>query len=319
SVSAGIAGGIAGGNTAGAAAGASAGKNSVENNYLSADQTTSWLEKYKSASTDEERKKLVDVASKANAAQQQKALNTQISKDYLVKQQDDLIQLMQSPGCDADCKQLAQYSINQLSPVIDNYDEMQRSNNIPKAAIATISLSIPILGRAVAPAVADLIGSSTLATRGVSAATSGIANATSQAYNIHNDPSEVFSPNSLITAMITGAATTGMKYVGTTAVSTAGAGISSLIDGKNPTAPMIGAAGGATLGYLFGLGVQKVDNKVWNPWSNGFKDYQNSRMPSIIEPPKVNQLPAIAGATAGGYLSERAGKAGEDYVKGKLK
>ena len=314
-VSAGMAGGIAGGNTAGAAAGASAGKNAVENNYLSADQTTSWLEKYKSASTDEERKKLVDVASKADAAQQQKALNTQISKDYLVKQQDDLIQLMQSPGCDADCKQLAQYSINQLSPVIDNYDEMQRSNNIPKAAIATISLSIPILGRAVAPAVADLIGSSTLATRGVSAATSGIANATSQAYNIHNDPSEVFSPNSLITAMITGAATTGMKYVGTTVVSTAGAGISSLIDGKSPTVPMIGAAGGATLGYLFGLGVQKVDNKVWNPWSNGFKDYQNSRMPSIIEPPKVNQLPVIAG----GYLSERAGKAGEDYAKGKLK
>lgn len=138
-------------------------------------------------------------------------------------------------------------------------------------------------------------------------------------YTIYNDPSDVFSPNSLITAMITGAATTGMKYVGTTAVSTAGAGISSLIDGKNPTAPMIGAAGGATLGYLFGLGVQKVDNKVWNPWSNGFKDYQNSRMPSTIEPPKVNQLPAIAGATAGGYLSERAGKAGEDYVKGKLK
>ena len=319
SISAGIAGGLAGDSTLSAATGSQAGKNAVENNYLSADQTTSWLEKYKSASTDEERKKLVDVASKADAAQQQKALNTQISKDYLVKQQDDLIQLMQSPGCDADCKQLAQYSINQLSPVIDNYDEMQRSNNIPKAAIATISLSIPILGRAVAPAVADLIGSSTLATRGVAAATSGIANATSQAYNIHNDPSEVFSPNSLITAMITGAATTGMKYVGTTAVSTAGAGISSLIDGKNPTAPMIGAAGGATLGYLFGLGVQKVDNKVWNPWSNGFKDYQNSRMPSIIEPPKVNQLPAIAGATAGGYLSERAGKVGEDYAKEKLK
>jgi len=67
------------------------------------------------------------------------------------------------------------------------------------------------------------------------------------------------------------------------------------------------------------LGVQKVDNKVWNPWSNGFKDYQNSRMPSIIEPPKVNHLPAIAGATAGGYLSERAGKVGEDYAKEKLK
>jgi len=48
----------------------------------------------------------VDVASKADAAQQQKALNTQISKDYLVKQYDDLIQLMQSPRCDADCKQL---------------------------------------------------------------------------------------------------------------------------------------------------------------------------------------------------------------------
>lgn len=71
----------------------------------------------------------MDVASKADATQQQKALNTQISKDYLVKQQDDLIKLMQSLGCDADCQRLTQYSINQLTPVIDNYDELQRSNN----------------------------------------------------------------------------------------------------------------------------------------------------------------------------------------------
>jgi len=236
----------------------------------------------------------VDVASKADATQQQKALNTQISKDYLVKQQDELIQLTQSPDCDADCQRLAQYSINQLTPVIDNYDALQRGNNLPKAAIATISLAMPVLGRAVAPSVAEWIGSSTLATRGVAAATSGVANATSQVYTIYNDPSQKFSPNSLITSMITGASSVGMKYVGTTVVSTAGAGISSLIDGKDPTAPMIGAAGGATLGYLFGLGVQKVDNKVWNPWSNGFKDSPNTNMPSIIEPPKINQLPAIA-------------------------
>lgn len=50
----------------------------------------------------------MDVASKADAAQQEKAMKTAITKDYLTQQQGDLIKLMQSPGCDADCQKLAQ-------------------------------------------------------------------------------------------------------------------------------------------------------------------------------------------------------------------
>lgn len=48
--------------------------------------------------------------------------------------------------------------------MIDNYEKPQRDNSIPKAAIATISLAMPVIGRAVAPKVAawagSLIGSS---------------------------------------------------------------------------------------------------------------------------------------------------------------
>ncbi|AJZ91709.1 hypothetical protein VW41_23160 [Klebsiella michiganensis] len=92
------------------------------------------------------------VASKADATQQQKALNTQISKDYLVKQQDDLIKLMQSLGCDAACQRLTQYSINQLTPVIDNYDELQRSNNF-----LSVSKNTELVGGLIGNGTADTV------------------------------------------------------------------------------------------------------------------------------------------------------------------
>ncbi|MBF7958564.1 hypothetical protein [Rahnella victoriana] len=48
---------------------------------------------------------------------------------------------------------MAQYSIDQLSPIINNSVVLQQGNNIPRAAIATITLAIPVLSKAVAPVV----------------------------------------------------------------------------------------------------------------------------------------------------------------------
>lgn len=282
----------------------------MENNYLSAEQTTSWLDKYKAASTDEERKKLVDVASKADASQQQKALNTQISKDYLVKQQDDLIKLTQSPGCDADCQKLAQYSINQLTPVIDNYDEMQRSNNIPKAAIATISLALPVLGRAVAPSIVEWAGSSTLVNRGISAVTSGAANAAVQGYSIYEDPkNNSFSWGSVGTAAFTGGITANMGLYNTVAINSGIAGVSSVIDGKSPWLPMTGAAMKATVGWYAGETISnKIDTKL-NPWSKGFNERFNSEFPTISAPIKIDTFtPSIFGGAGGATGAEITNK-----------
>ena len=303
----GLAGGLAGDSTASAAYAAQAGKTTVENNYLTGDQITSWLTTYEKASTDEARKKLVDAATKADAAQQQKALNTQITKEHLTQQQDELIRLIQSPGCDAKCRDIAQYSIDQLTPVIDNYAELQRGNNIPKAAIATISLAIPVLSKAVTPAIGEWIGSQAIANRVVGAGIAGTANTASQVYNMHNDPTETFSPASLFTSVISGGISVGMKAPGTIIVSTAGAGVSSLIDGKNPLPSMLGAAGGATAGYYAGKGIEWSGNRLLNPSVNGLKDMRSSTFPSLIYPPKVNPIPGIAGAAGGSALSERAG------------
>ncbi|EOV9629657.1 VENN motif pre-toxin domain-containing protein [Cronobacter dublinensis] len=100
-------GSMAAGNSTGIGSGANAARVEVENNYLTAKQTMSWLEKYRDATTDEQRKKLIDLASQIDASQHEKALSTQITKDYLVKQQDDLIRLLQSTQCDVDCRKMA--------------------------------------------------------------------------------------------------------------------------------------------------------------------------------------------------------------------
>ncbi|EOC1340669.1 VENN motif pre-toxin domain-containing protein, partial [Cronobacter dublinensis] len=56
-------GSMAAGNSTGIGSGANAARVEVENNYLTAKQTMSWLEKYRDAITDEQRKKLIDLAS----------------------------------------------------------------------------------------------------------------------------------------------------------------------------------------------------------------------------------------------------------------
>ncbi|ALB67050.1 hypothetical protein AFK67_11380 [Cronobacter dublinensis subsp. dublinensis LMG 23823] len=256
---------MAAGNSTGIGSGANAARVEVENNYLTAKQTMSWLEKYRDAITDEQRKKLIDLASQIDASQQEKALSTQITKDYLVKQQDDLIRLLQSSQCDVDCRKMAQYSINQLSPIIDNYGQLQAHNNIPKALVASVSLSIPLLSRAIAPTISEWVGSQQLAKRLVGAGIGGTANTMSQVQNIINNPNEKFSISSLFIATVSAGLSTGMKMPGTVMVSSADAGISSVIDGKNPLPPIVGAASGSLVGYYTAAGFEKVGNKYINP------------------------------------------------------
>ncbi|EOC1340663.1 hypothetical protein ACI09V_004298 [Cronobacter dublinensis] len=105
---------------------------------------------------------------------------------------------------------------------------------------------------------------------------------------------------------------------GTVMVSSAGAGISSVIDGKNPLPPIVGAASGSLVGYYTAAGFEKVGNKYINPWRNGFKDMPNGKLPFIINPPTTSALPSTTGAATGSYLSERFGKRMEDITAGKI-
>ncbi|WP_413726394.1 hypothetical protein [Sodalis sp. RH16] len=131
-------------------------------------------------------------------------METRISQSYLTQQQDELIRLVQSQDCGDDCRALAQYSIDQLSPIIDNYDELQRSNNIPRAAVATVTLALPILSKGVAPYVAEWMGGATAASRVIGMGTSGGANALMQGYKIYQNPDEDFSYASFGTSILTG-------------------------------------------------------------------------------------------------------------------
>ncbi|WP_391528553.1 hemagglutinin repeat-containing protein [Photorhabdus akhurstii] len=318
-LAAGLAGGIAGDSTGSAVTGAQAGKNAIENNFLKAGQITSWLEKYKASSTDEEKNRLIEVASKADQDQQQKAIETKISKDYLMKQQEELIKLIQSPNCDADCTKLTEYSLNQISPVINNYDTLQKSNNIPRAVIATISLALPTLAKTATPAVTNWIGSTTIANRAIGVGTTGLANLGMQGYNIYNNPQENFSYTSFGTSLITGGATAGMGYWGTAATNTLGAGVSSVIDGNSPWLPMGGAFVGSSVGYGVTKGTTNyLDNKM-NPWSNGFKERFNLINPSISAPPLVSPAPGIVGSAVGAVGSETANKVIMDELSSKDK
>ncbi|MGR2858976.1 hypothetical protein FY046_23370 [Erwinia sp. 1181_3] len=203
--------------------------------------------------------------------------------------------------------------------MIDNYEKLKWSNNIPKAAIATISLAIPVLSKAVAPAIGEWVGSQAVAQRLVGAGIAGAANTTSQIQNMLNDPKEQFNPASLFIATISAGVSTGMKIPGTVIVSTVGAGIDGMIDGKNPIPKMVGAAGGAFLGYYSGLGVEKITNAYLNPWKNGFKDSKNSIFPWITNPPKISPIPSQGGAAVGSYFSERAGKHFEEKTESAIK
>ncbi|MEX6162714.1 VENN motif pre-toxin domain-containing protein [Proteus mirabilis] len=192
-LAAGLAGGLTTGDVAGAITGSQAGKNAVENNYLHAKQITTWLDKYAEASSDKERAELVEIANSVDKEQQQKAFDTLISKEHLEKQKSELVTLLNSNSCNDDCKRIAQYSIEQLNPIIENYNELQRGNNIPRAAVATITLALPVLSKPLAPYVSRWMGSTTLTNRVTGAGISGLANLGMQGYNIYENPNTEFN------------------------------------------------------------------------------------------------------------------------------
>ncbi|RDU78007.1 hypothetical protein CHH34_20240 [Aeromonas veronii] len=209
-------------------------------NYLTHKQITDWLDKYGSAATPEERERLLSAAQQVDKVQLEKALQTAISKDALIAQQDDLMQLIQSADCNPSCKALSQHSLNQLTPIIDGYEELERGNNIPKAVIATISLGIPVFSKVVAPTVGKWLGSATIGERLVGVGISGAANAGTQIY--YGEP---FSWVTFGASMVTGGATVNMGYWGATTVNAAGSGITSLIEQKSPWIPMMASVAGS--------------------------------------------------------------------------
>ncbi len=307
SLAAGIAGGLVGGDTSSAANAGQAGKTTVENNYLSAKQITSWVDKYDNASTDEDKKKLIAMAENLDKEQLQKALDTKISKDYLEQQKNELTALLNSGNCNSDYRYIAQTSINQLTPIIDNYGDLEITNKIPRAAIATITLGLPMMSKAVSPYVSSWLGSTSVANRVIGVTTTGTANLGMQGYNIYKNPENTdFSYANFGTSLLTGGITPGMGYWGTVTTNTTGVGVSSLIDGKSPWPSMGGAFIGSSVGYGVGLGTTHVLNNKLNPWSSGFKERYLVEMPSISAPPTISSVPSITGSTIGAIGFEAA-------------
>ncbi|RQM74795.1 hypothetical protein EHZ82_01625 [Aeromonas hydrophila] len=130
-------------------------------------------------------------------------------KIHCFTKQDNLMQLIQSASCNSYCRELSLHSLNQLTPIIDGYEELERGNNIPKAVIATISLGIPAFSKVVAPTVGKWVGSATIGTRLVGGGISGAANAGAQIYY-----SEPFSWVTFGASMVTDGATVNMGYWG---------------------------------------------------------------------------------------------------------
>ncbi|WP_419210656.1 hypothetical protein ABRP32_07595 [Providencia manganoxydans] len=283
---------------------------------MSAKQITSWVDKYDNASTDEDKKKLIAMAENLDKEQLQKALDTKISKDYLEQQKNELTALLNSDNCNSDCRYIAQTSINQLTPIIDNYGDLERSNKIPRAAIATITLGLPMMSKAVSPYVSSWLGSTSIANRVIGVTTTGTANLGMQGYNIYKDPDKTdFSYTNFGTSLLTGGITPGMGYWGTVTTNTTGAGVSSLIDGKSPWASMDGAFIGSSVGYGVGLGTTNVLNNKLNPWSSGLKEKYLVEMPSISAPPAISPTPAIVGSIFGATGSEFVGNETTEILK----
>lgn len=138
----GLAGGLIGDSTGTATAAASAGKTTVENNYLSDKDITTFVKKYAEAKTEEEREKLLADLKKLDVDQQQQALATGISIGDQKAVLEKLKILVASPGCNDQCQQLASYSISQLEPVA-NDKELFETNKLKSALqVAILALTL---------------------------------------------------------------------------------------------------------------------------------------------------------------------------------
>ncbi len=120
SVAAGLAGAAVSDNTAGVQAAAQAGKNAVENNFLTRNDITGFLEKYAKAKTEEEKKQLLSDLKELDASQQHAILAWSITIKDQKEELQNLKTLQASSQCDSQCQKLVVYSISELEPVIND-------------------------------------------------------------------------------------------------------------------------------------------------------------------------------------------------------
>lgn len=94
--------------------------NAVENNYLSDKNITTFTEKYANAKTESEKEQLLSELNALVIKQQNQALAMGISVNDQKAELEKLRQLVASPECGEQCRQLAQYSISILEPVVND-------------------------------------------------------------------------------------------------------------------------------------------------------------------------------------------------------
>jgi|SRR5471030_1477851 len=136
------AGGLASGSLSGVGSGANTAKNEVENNYLSDKDITTFTEKYAAAKTDAEKEQLVAALKKMDAVKQKQALSTGISIADQKTELEKLKQLVASPDCTGQCRELANYSISQLEPVVNNTQLLK--DNFTKAVLASTIIALTL-------------------------------------------------------------------------------------------------------------------------------------------------------------------------------
>ncbi|EKN5148272.1 VENN motif pre-toxin domain-containing protein [Yersinia enterocolitica] len=141
-LAAGLAGGLVGDSSSSAVAGAQAGKNAVENNFLSDKDIKTFTEKYAAAKTDAEKEQLVADLKKLDADQQKQALSTGISIADQKAELEKLKQLAASPDCTRQCRELTNYSISQLEPVVNN--TQLHKDNLTKAVLASTIIALTL-------------------------------------------------------------------------------------------------------------------------------------------------------------------------------
>ncbi|WP_211286028.1 hemagglutinin repeat-containing protein [Xenorhabdus innexi] len=331
----GLSAGLASDSTAGGITGAQTAKNAVENNYLKAKQITSWLDKFNSTSTEEEKTRLIEVATKADIDQQNKAIETRVTKEYLVQQQEELIKLAQSPDCSADCISMAEYSLKQLSPIIDKYEILQKGNNVPRAVVATTAIAAPWASKTIAPLVggagrttAYLLGDGT----GKMMLTTGTIGASANAGVQYWFTGEM-NPVDVGFAFVTGAVTAYTGLWGTVGWNAGMGGAASAVKGDDPFAigtNAITAGSGAALGYGAGKVLSYGTNQYglwrtggWDPKYNpklqggavkGLYGLSKDMKPSIV--------PGITGNIGSAFTTEITNtqlQQGIKYVKEKEK
>ncbi|MER2950361.1 VENN motif pre-toxin domain-containing protein [Morganella morganii] len=138
----GLAGGLAGGDTQSVANAAQAGKTTVENNYLSDKDITTFTEKYANAKTEGEREQLLSDLKMLDTEKQKQALATAIPVNEQKAELEKLKVLQASPDCNTQCQQLVAYSISELEPVANNTE--LHKNNLSKAVLASVIVAFTL-------------------------------------------------------------------------------------------------------------------------------------------------------------------------------